>query len=102
MKAQVENRIVLGFAASIMALLSMGWLLYLTSEELIRTQRLVSHTHEVIAALESGLATLTDAESSQRAYLLTGDESFLKDCRDAQKQIGGWTKNLHSMTADNP
>src|SRR5437016_285614 len=98
MKASVENKIVLGFTASVLALLSMGFLLYLTSADLIRTQNLVSHTHEVIAALESGLAILTDAETSQRGYLLTAEESFLKDCQDDQKQVGGWLKNIRTLT----
>lgn len=101
MKASVENRIVLGFAASIVALLSMGWLLYSSSQEFVHTERLVSHTHEVIADLETGLATLSDAESSQRAFLLTGDKSFLDDCRASQKKISGWTDHLRALTADN-
>ena len=81
---------MLGFAASVLALMVLGWLSYHAATRLIATQKLVSHTREVEATLESGLAILTDAETEQRSYLLTGDGQFLKDSQDAQAQVGGW------------
>ncbi len=102
MKASVENKIVLGFAASVLALMGIGWLSYHTTTNLIATERLVSHTHEVEATMESGLAILTDVETKQRGFLLTGNEQFLQDCQDAQAQVGDWLKRLRSLTADNP
>ena len=93
---------MLGFAASVLALMVLGWLSYHAATRLIATQKLVSHTREVEATLESGLAILTDAETEQRSYLLTGDGQFLKDSQDAQAQVGGWLKKLRTLTADNP
>ncbi len=102
MKASVENKIVLGFAISLFALAGVGWLSYRTTADLVDTETLVSHTHEVIATLESGLAVLTDAETKQRAFLLTGDESFRKDSQNAQSQVSGWIEKLRQLTSDNP
>jgi PAS domain S-box-containing protein len=102
MKASVENKILAGFVASVAALMVIGWLAYRTTNQFITTDRLVAHTHEVIATLESGLAILTDAEAKQRAFLLTGDEQFLKDFQTAQAQVGGWLEKLQKLTADNP
>src|SRR5690242_4129865 len=102
MKTTVENKIVAGFVASVAALAIIGWVAYHTTNRLIATDRLVAHTHEVIATLESGLATLTDAEAKQRAYLLTGDEQFLRDSQNAQTQIKGWIEKVRTLTADNP
>jgi PAS domain S-box-containing protein len=102
MKASVENKILAGFVASVAALMVIGWLAYRTTNQFITTDRLVAHTHEVIATLESGLAILTDAEAKQRAFLLTGDEQFLKDFQTAQAQVGGWLEKLRKLTADNP
>ena len=93
---------VLGFLGSVLALAGIGWLSYRTTVSLIATEHQVSHTHEVIATLEGGLALLTDAETAQRGYLLTGDEQFLRDSRQAQSQIGGWLESLRKLTADNP
>ena len=102
MKASVENKIVLGFAISLVALAGMGWLSYRTTTDLAATGKWVAHTHEVMATLESGLAILTDAETKQRAFLLTGDELFLEDSQDAQSQVGGWIQRLRELTEDNP
>jgi PAS domain S-box-containing protein len=85
-----------------LALAGIGWLAYRTSTNLITTENWISHTHEVIATLESGLAILTDAETSQRGFLLTGDEQFLQDSQKAQARIVGWTEKIRRLTADNP
>ena len=102
MKASVENKILVGFVASVAALIVIGWLAFRTTNQFIMTDRLVAHTHEVIATLESGLAILTDVEAQQRAFLLTGDEQFLKDSQNAQAQINEWIGKVRKLTADNP
>jgi hypothetical protein len=102
MKTSAEKKIVLGFAASAAALLGLGWLSYWTTANTIAANNRVTHTYEVIATLEAGRVVLTDAETAQRGYLLTGDEQFLKDTQDAQAQVGGWIKQLRALTSDNP
>ncbi|MGC2399582.1 MAG: response regulator [Acidobacteriaceae bacterium] len=47
------------------------------------------HTYDVIAHLESLLSKLEDAETGQRAYLLTGDEEYLEVYRDALRDSPG-------------
>jgi PAS domain S-box-containing protein len=102
MKVQIEKKILIGFTISLVALAGMGWLSYRTTTNLVATENWVSHTHEVIAALESGRALLTDVENKQRAFLLTGDKLFLNDCRDAQSQIDGWIELLRILTDGSP
>src|ERR1700738_3933731 len=41
------------------------------------------HTYEVIAHIESLLSRLQDAETGERAYLLTGQEEYLEPYQDA-------------------
>ncbi len=102
MKILADRMLRLGFAASVFALAGMGWLSYRTTTNLIATGKQVSHSREVMTVLEAGAVLLTDAESAQRGYLLTGDEQFLKDCQAAQSQVGGWIRNLRQLVADNP
>ena len=102
MKNSVENKIVLGFAASVLALVGIGWLSYRTTANLVGAENWVSHTYQVIATLETGRAILTDAETAQRGYLLTGDENFLKDCTNALAQVNGWVEKLRNYISDNP
>ena len=65
--------------------------------------RKVDHTHQVIATLESIIEKVRDAESGQRAYIITGNEDYFdpyrghgrrnRRCRPARRA---------SLTADNP
>ncbi|HUZ06117.1 MAG TPA: CHASE3 domain-containing protein, partial [Candidatus Paceibacterota bacterium] len=102
MKNSVENKIVLGFAASVLALVGIGWISYRTTTNLVGAENWVSHTYQVIATLESGRAILTDVETAQRGYLLTGDASFLEDCTNAQAQVDAWINKLRNSISDNP
>lgn len=102
MKSSVENRIALGVGIVVLVLTGIGILSYHTTNQLIVTEHWVSHTYEVIATLEAGLAILTDIETKQRGYLLTGSEPFLSDCREAQTRLAGWDQKIRALTADNP
>jgi PAS domain S-box-containing protein len=102
MKVSIGNKLALGFVFAVTLLLGVSLLYYRTTTNLIATENWVAHTHDVIASLESGLAILTDAETQQRGYLLTGDGRFLKDCQNAQAQVGGWLNRIRTLTADNP
>jgi len=102
MKTSVENKMVLGFAISLLALAGLGWLSYRTTTNLVTTEKWVAHTHEVIAALEAGRAILTDAETAQRGYLLTGEDQFLQDSQNAQTEVKDWLGQFHRLIADNP
>jgi len=102
MSFSIRKKLLFGFAISVFALAGIGWLSYHTVTQLIATQRWVTHTREVIAELEAGWAQLTQAETAQRGYLLTGDERFLRDSRAAQAQVTGWHEKLIVLMADNP
>jgi PAS domain S-box-containing protein len=102
MKTSVENKVLFGLAILLVALVGVGCFSYLTTNKLIASESWVSHTYEVIAALESGQAILTDAETAQRSYLLTGEKQFLRDSQDAQAKINGWLTNVRKLVSDNP
>jgi PAS domain S-box-containing protein len=102
LKNSVENKIAIGVVCSLLVLVGIGVLSYRTTTNLVAAQNWVYHSQQVITTLESCLAMMTDVETKQRGYLLTGDESFLKDCQIAQAQVGGWIKKVQVLTADNP
>jgi PAS domain S-box-containing protein len=102
MNGSLERRLLLWFLVSVLALGSIGLLSYRSTESLTASENWIAHTHEVIATLEAGTALLTDVETKQRGFLLTGSDLFLKDCQAGQSQIDGWLKNVRTLTADNP
>ena len=103
MKAQIsiENKIIWGLVASLMMLLTVGFVSFRSVQEVSSTSKWVEHTQKVISELEAGRALITDAETAQRAYLLTTNDVFLKDCQDAQLRIGAWYQQIHELTRDN-
>lgn len=69
----VERKILLGFASSVLLIVLAGGLTYRASASYSNAAQWVAHTQEVRAALSDLYSSISDAESSQRAYLITGD-----------------------------
>ncbi len=66
------------------------------------TARLVAHTHEVRNGIADVLQALTDAESAQRAYVLSGDQAFLEQIETGRRRAEAEVDAVNALTADNP
>ncbi len=66
-----------------------------TSERVFDTQR-------VIAKVEELSSNVKDAETGQRGYLITGDESYLVPYHSAQTAVQNTITQLRERTANNP
>jgi signal transduction histidine kinase len=62
----------------------------------------VTHTELVRGGLNALLVTLDDAETGQRGYLLTGDQSYLRPYDNARTRVSGALNSLAGLTRDNP
>jgi PAS domain S-box-containing protein len=62
----------------------------------------MDHTREVIDRTDRLMSVVKDAESSQRGYLLTGDEGYLVPYRAASESVTALLSELTRLTADNP
>lgn len=62
----------------------------------------MTHTYEARAATRDLLLTLVDAETSQRGYLLTGQNSYLGPFATAAGQAAFRVEDLRQLTTDNP
>lgn len=61
----------------------------------------VIHTHEVITESEKLISAMTDAETGQRGYLLSGDPSYLEPYYNGLVSSEATFKKLSSLTLDN-
>ncbi len=61
------------------------------------SQRLAVHNYDVIAHIESLLSKLQDAETSQRAYLLTGSEEYLDPYQEALREAPSSNRTVSSL-----
>ena len=77
MRFSVEDAIAAGLwvALGILALLSASD--YRSTRAFLDTSERVNHAHEVVEQLDHLLGEMTDAETGQRGYLITGSVSYL-------------------------
>jgi PAS domain S-box-containing protein len=102
MLSAVARRLsVLGFALSCAILALIGGSSYHRLAELRDATRAVEHTHEVRTELERILSLLTDAETGQRGFLLTGAVSYLEPYKTALASLPARLDRLRRLTADN-
>ena len=87
MKWSVQRLLAWGFGLAVVVCLAFGGLAYRTTQNSIETNRMVSHTHQVLRVLESILAVLEEAETTQRGYLITLDQSYLDQNRRALAKV---------------
>jgi len=73
---------------------------YLRLADLRDATRAVQHTHEVRSELERIQSIVTDAETGQRGFLLTGVVSYLDPYTNALAVLPSHLKNLRKLTAE--
>ncbi len=102
MKWKMGNRLVLaGFCMATAILVFVGWQSYQNTVRFAEASEWRKHTYEVLRNLDETAAGLVDAETGQRGYLLTGEESYLEPYRAAIKNIAEKIRDLKSLTSDN-
>ena len=71
-------RFLIASAATLAIIVASGVLAYLNARAQDESTAVVMRTHRTLAALIQIETTMTDAETGQRGYLLTGEERFLE------------------------
>src|ERR1019366_6835793 len=61
----------------------------------------VDHTHQVLENLDQLLSTLKDAETGQRGYIITGEDSYLDPYNAAIAQSDQILNKVKELTSDN-
>ncbi|WP_277188979.1 CHASE3 domain-containing protein [Caballeronia sp. BR00000012568055] len=62
----------------------------------------IEHTYQVLSALESTLQLITDAETGQRGYILTGKSTYLAPYRQAVQTVQSLPSRLRQLVKDSP
>lgn len=96
------RRLAVGFGLAGFVLLLIATVSYRTTEALIKNDEWVAHTHEVRYQLAELFTQLKDAETGQRGYIITGDETYLEPYTEALANVGATLAQLRRLTADNP
>ena len=96
-----RTKLIAGLAAAFASLLLVAALSYTNFVRNMEDRRWVIHTHLVLETLDSLQIHLTDAETGQRGYIITGEASYLEPYNNALGQIHDSFKDLRDLTADN-
>lgn len=102
MRIKTRNKIMIGFAVAFMLLVIICMATYRITYDLIENNSRTTHTYEVLTKLETTRSLLTDAETGQRGYLITGEEQFLEPYYSAAPHIEATIGALRRLTSDNP
>ena len=100
MPQSITPRLMFGFVLATILLLGVGAVSLANTVRLGDTEGWVTHTHAVLAQLNSILASVTDAEASQRGYLITADPRYLAPYDQARATVGGELTDLQQLTVD--
>jgi methyl-accepting chemotaxis protein len=97
----IGKKITAGFVLPLAILVVIGAVAFWGTLRLINNNWWVSHTRQVLAELEHVLSLVKDAETGQRGYLLTGEESYLKPYADARANLTKALDHVRDLTRDN-
>jgi PAS domain S-box-containing protein len=102
MKNRIDRNLRMGYGFSIIILLLVGVISYFSLTSMLKSNRAVTHSSDVMQKLESLLSAMKDAETGQRGYLLSGQANFLQPYSGAYAEAGKLNKELIQQTKDNP
>lgn len=80
---------------------SLGFMLMQGENELAKTEDWVARSHKIIIEAQEFSTVVRSMLSSQRGYLLTGNESFLNEYQDKKKEGSEHISELSDLMADN-
>jgi CheY-like chemotaxis protein/signal transduction histidine kinase/CHASE3 domain sensor protein len=93
---------LIGFLLAVVAVAIIALLSYQSLQATTATATNLTQTIEVLGRLESLLSTLTDAETGQRGFLLTGEESYLAPYTDAKEALPDEIKSIRTLLVNRP
>lgn len=97
---KILSRVELLLPVAIIAI--MGWLSYRTNVAVQTAFDAVTHNYDVLGAIEQTQIHITDIETGQRGYLLTGREGYLAPYQAAKAALDDDLGKLKALTGDNP
>jgi CHASE3 domain sensor protein len=101
LKAFFSRPALLGALPVVMALLLSGVISFSYNRLLKDYRDAIDHTFEVISAIDNALLRLQDAETGQRGFIITGDDSYLAPFEAGRTVIFKILSDLHELVTDN-
>ena len=101
MLGPIERKLFLGFLAAAILTAVLGYGSYREVKGFLDSDRLVDHTRDVLAQIKAVGTAVTQGESAQRGFSVTGDVYFLGPYQAASKDSEVQLERLTTLVADN-
>ena len=102
MRFSTEKKIFLGFGMAVLALAVAGFMAFRTAGSYLQSSQWVAHTQKVLRALDRGWALINEAESAQRAYLLTSSPLYFRERQNSIRLLERVLDGFPEKVRDNP
>ncbi|MHB1758482.1 MAG: response regulator [Leptospirillum sp.] len=102
MRISTEKKIFLGFGIAVAALAISAFMAFRTAGSYLQSAEWVAHTQKVLRSLDTAWALINEAESDQRAYLLTSSPFYLRERQDSIRHLERVVDGFPKTVTDNP
>jgi len=99
--APLRRRVTAGFIVAVVLTLFIGFSAWRSSQRAEQDAYWISHTHEVMETIQRTTRHVIEAETSARAFALSGQEPLLTNYKTAQQSVYADEGRLRHLTADN-
>jgi signal transduction histidine kinase/DNA-binding response OmpR family regulator/CHASE3 domain sensor protein len=100
--APLPRNTMIGFVIAIASVVVLAMLSYKALADRTAASDRVAHSTRIINELRAVLTTLQDAETGQRGFLLTGDETYLQPYTGSSPALEAELQRLRSFLQDSP
>ncbi|MRX68493.1 response regulator [Flavobacterium resistens] len=101
MKNNFKRNLLISSLVSLLVLTISSVASFISIKSLLHSNFWVNHTQEVIYNLNEGSAIITEAQTSMRGYLITGDEQFVDRYNESEAKSNTYFDKLDELTVDN-
>jgi PAS domain S-box-containing protein len=92
----------IGLGVTLALLAAVDWVTILAFRWTLESGDLSRNTVRVLAQIETVMGSITDLETGQRGFVLTGQPAYLEPYEDGLKRLPGEMGRLRQLTEDNP
>ena len=90
------------FPAAMALLALLAWFAFKDIDALLESDRWEAHAHQVLHGFHQLQSSLAEADSGANAYVVSGDEGYLKAYAERVVQVSWQLAELQRLTEDNP
>jgi len=102
MKNNFKRNLLISSLVSLLVLMISSTASFLSIKSLLDSNSWIKHTQQVIYNLNEGSALITEAQTSMRGYLITGDEQFVDRYHLSEEKSNNYFEKVKELTVDNP